>query len=143
MSTTPSLLSRTEMIISLKTIQYLLETCRPLLSDYERELVKDFVISLAGSMVIQTRDRITISVCSTSEDAITELHEQIELYAVIDAAYSKTPGAKGSSSSAPLKETQPPTSQATSTKNIQKKTTRKGDTPISLECHSNPALEPE
>lgn len=141
MIATPSLLSRTEMIISLKTIQYLLDTCKPLLSDYERQLVRDFVISLAGSMVVQPDAHITISLCSDTRDAITELHEQTELYAVLDAMQSRKPGDRESSKLEPSNNHLPLTSQGMSPRNTQTQQTLKGASPPLPECHSDRELD--
>jgi len=141
MSSTPLLLSRSEMIISLKTIQYLLETCRPLLNDYEKQLLRDFVISLAGSMVKLQAGHITILLCSDTVDAITELHEETELYAVINAACSKKPGDKVLSNLEHLNKTLRLTSPDTSQKNGHGPTTQKGDTPPLPACHSDRELD--
>lgn len=141
MMITPSLLSRSEMIISLKTIQYLLETCRPLLSDFEKLLLRDFVISLAGSMVKLQDGHIIISLCSGSVDAITELHEETELYAVINAACSPEPGDKDLLNSVRSNNPQPPTSPVTLVKNGPKQTTQRDGIHPSPECPSDPASD--
>lgn len=129
------------MIISLKTIQYLLETCRPLLSDFEKLLLRDFVISLAGSMVKLQDGHITISLCSGSVDAITELHEETELYAVINAACYPTPGGKALPNSERSNSHQPPTSPDTSQKNGHERATLTVVTPPLPECHSDRELD--
>jgi len=141
MLTTPSLLSRSEMIISLKTIQYLHETCKPLLNDYEKELLRDFVISLAGSMVKLQDGRIIISLCSGTVDAITELHEQTELYAVIDAACYRKPGALASSNWEPLSNPQLHTLQDTFPKNTHEPATQMAATLPLPACHSDRELD--
>lgn len=134
MKTTPLQLSRLETIISLKTIVYLLETCRPLLSDFEKELTADFVISLAANMVKSQDDHITISLSSDTQDAITEQHELTELYAVINALHCLKLGVKELPSSALSKKHQPRTSQDTCQKNGQEQVTLTDVIQASLEC---------
>lgn len=141
MTITPSLLSRSEMIISLKTTLYLLETCRPLLNDYEKLLLRDFVISLAGSMVKLQDGHITISLCSGSVDAITELHEETELHAVINAACYPKAGEEASLNSEHWNKRPPPTLPATSQKNGREPTILRVVTPPLPECHSDRELD--
>lgn len=141
MTSTPSLLSRSEMIIALKTIQYLHETCRPLLNDFEKGLLRDFVISLAGSMVKLQDGHITISLCSDSVDAITELHEQTELYAVINAACYRKPGDKVLSNLEPWSKPPPLTSPDTSQKSGHDTTTHEAVILHLPACHSDRELD--
>lgn len=141
MTKTASPLSRLEMIISLKTIQYLLETCKPLLSDYENELARDFVISVAANMVRSQEDRIIISLCSDSKDAITEQHELVELYAVINALHCRRPGDEGTYNSGHSSRHPLRILQDMSAKNGQEHQTQKEDTPPLPVCHSDRELD--
>lgn len=143
MNTIHSSLSRMETTISLQAIAYCLTKCRPLLSDYERELTKEFVSMVVASMVKSLDDHITISLYLTSEDALTESHVLTGLYAVLDALKLPKPGTEEQHSWEPSKKTALNTSLATSAKNTQQpKTTTNGKNP-SHECHSGPASEPE
>lgn len=117
MKTIHSLHSLTETTISLQTIAYCLNTCRPLLNDYEKELATEFVIMLVASMVKSPADPITIWPSSITQDAITELHVQNELYAVLDVLNSAKYGDMAKSYSEPSKKTQPNISPDTSQKN--------------------------
>lgn len=137
MNITPLQLSRLETIISLKTIVYLLETCRPLLSDFEKELTADCVISLAANMVKSQDDHITILLSSDSKDAVTEQHELTELYAVINAAHSLKHGVRASLNSERSKKRQPLTSRDMSVRNGLKPPIHPADTPHLPACHSD------
>lgn len=117
MKTTLLLLSPTETTISLQAIAYCLVKCRPLLSDYEKEVATEFVTSLAENMAKSPEGLITISLSLTTLDVITALHVQNELYAVLDALKSENAGGLGTYNSEHWKKTAHNTSQGTSLRN--------------------------
>lgn len=138
MKAMPSLLSPTETTISLQAIAYCLITCRPLLSDYEKELTTDFVIMLAANMVKSQDGPITISPSLTTLDAITQLHVQNELYAVMNALKSKIPGDMDKSYSVLSRNNPPNTSQDTQQKTTQQPRTTQTGIPLSIVCPTDP-----
>lgn len=134
MKATLSLLSPTEMTTCLQAIAYCLVTCRPLLSAYERELVTDFVTMLAASMVKQPEGPITISLFSTTKDAITELHVQNAMYAVMDALKYMPRGGTDRSSSEPWSDNPRNTSPDTQRRTTQQCRITQTGIPLSIVC---------
>lgn len=117
MTTTASLLSRSETIICLTTIAFLLERYHSSLSAYEKAQTVKFAILLAESMENEPEGPTITLPCSTTRDAYTAAPDSKNLLAVKIALYSLLPGGKAKYYSEHSNKNQPAISPDMSPKN--------------------------
>lgn len=134
MTTTASLLSRSETIVSLTTLVFLLERFHSSLSAYEKAQLVKFAILLAESMEKEQDDHTITLPCSTIRDAYTVQPEQTIVRAAKTALYSLLPGGRAKFYSEHSNKHPQTTLQDMSPKNTQYPKIMGTESHLSSEC---------